>query len=123
MLHREVRQDVPVNRPGILKQFEFEVHEAYQQRGSKLRGTVRTKNNVRGSSTTFQKVGKGEAGVKARHGKVPVMDIDHTPVECVLTDYYTGDFADKLDEAKTNIDERRVLVNAGAFALGREATS
>ena len=41
----------------FVKQFEREVHEAYQRRGSLLRGTVRTKNNVRGASTTFQKVG------------------------------------------------------------------
>ena len=70
-----------------------------------------------------RKSARARRGVKARHGKVPVMDIDHKAVECVLTDYYTGDFADKLDEEKTNIDERRVLVNAGAFALGARATS
>ena len=88
--------------------------------GSKLRNTVRTKNNVRGSSTVFQKVGKGSASTKARHGQVPVMNIDHTPVECTLADYYAGDWVDKLDELKTNIDERHVIANAGAFALGRK---
>lgn len=104
----------------FIKQFEREVHEAYQRMGSKLRNTVRTKNNVRGSSTVFQKVGKGSASTKARHGQVPVMNIDHTPVECTLADYYAGDWVDKLDELKTNIDERHVIANAGAFALGRK---
>ena len=104
----------------FVKQFEREVHEAYQRQGSKLRNTVRTKNNVRGSSTTFQKVGKGTAATKARHGKVPVMNIDHTPVECQLIDYYAGDWVDQLDELKVNIDERQVLANAGAYALGRK---
>ena len=37
------------------KQFEAEVHQAYQRMGSKLRNTVRTKNGVRGSSTIFQR--------------------------------------------------------------------
>jgi hypothetical protein len=33
-------------------------------------------------------VGKGTASTKARHGKVPVMNIDHQPVEVTLQDYY-----------------------------------
>lgn len=104
----------------FIKQFEAEVHEAYQRQGSKLRSTVRQKNNVKGESTTFQKVGKGTAGQKDRHGLVPVMNIDHTPVECTLGDYYAGDWVDKLDELKLNIDERGVVANAGAYALGRK---
>jgi hypothetical protein len=77
----------------FIKQFEEEVHQAYQRMGSKLRNTVRMKNSVRGSSTVFQKVGKGSAATKARHGKVPVMNVDHTPVECQLLDFYAGAFA------------------------------
>ena len=102
------------------KAFEAEVHTAYQRTGSKLRNTVRFKNNVKGSSTTFQKVGKGTASVKTRHGLVPVMNINHTPVECTLTDYYAGDWLDSLDELKIGYDERSVIVNAGAYALGRK---
>jgi len=104
----------------FVKQFEREVHESYQRMGSKLRNTVRSKNNVQGASTVFQKVGKGTAMVKARHGAVPVMNLDHEPVECLLADYYAGDWVDKLDELKTNIDERQVIANAGAYALGRK---
>lgn len=102
------------------KQYESEVHHAYQQRGSKLRPSVRHKNNIKGSSTTFQKVGKGEATTKARHGIVTPMNVDHSPVECSLADYYAGDWVDRLDEAKQEHDERRVLINAGAYALGRK---
>lgn len=39
----------------FVKQFEADVHLAYQQMGTKLRSTVRTKSNVVGMSTTFQK--------------------------------------------------------------------
>lgn len=102
------------------KQFEREVHEAYQRQGSKLRHTVRTKSGVKGSSTVFQRVGKGSAATKARHGMVPVMNLDFSSVEVTLADYYAGEWADRLDELKTNIDERQVLANAGAFALGRK---
>ena len=104
----------------FIKQFEAEVHLCYQQNGSKLRNTVRYKNGVKGSSTVFQKVGKGIASRKARHGLVPVMSLDHSPVECELQDYYAGDWVDALDELKLSIDERRVIANSGAYALGRK---
>ncbi|MCI5061299.1 MAG: phage capsid protein, partial [Alphaproteobacteria bacterium] len=35
----------------FIKQFEREVHEAYQRQGSKLRNSVRVINNVKGAST------------------------------------------------------------------------
>ena len=104
----------------FVKQYESEVHVAYQRMGSKLRNTVRQKNNVKGASTTFQKVGKGTAGTKSRHGNVPVMSIDHTPVECTLADYYAADYIDKLDELKINHDERGVVTQAAANAVGRK---
>ena len=104
----------------FIRHFQAEVHTSYQQMGSKLRNTVRVKNDIQGSSTTFQKVGKGTASTKARHGKVPVMNVDHEPVECQLYDYYAGDWVDKLDELKTNINEHQVVARAGAYALGRK---
>lgn len=104
----------------FVKQFEKEVHLAYQRQGSKLRNFVRNVNNVNGSSTTFQKVGKGTAGKKSTHGLVPVMNLVHSNVECVLEDYYAGDWVDKLDELKINHDERAVIAKSGAAALGRK---
>lgn len=104
----------------FIKQFEREVHEAYQRQGSKLRNTVRTINEVNGSSAVFQKVGKGTASTKSTHGMVPVMNLDHSNVEVILQDYYAGDWVDRLDELKTNIDERQVIAAAGANALGRK---
>ena len=105
----------------FIKQFEAEVFTAYQRMGSKLRSTVRSKNNIVGATTIFQKVGKGVASTKSRHGNVPVMNVDHTAVEVTLQDYYAGDWVDKMDELKTNIDERGVITNAGAYALGRKS--
>ncbi len=104
----------------FVKQFEREVFEAYQRMGSKLRPQVRSKSNVKGSSTVFQKVGAGTASTKSTHGMVPVMNINHTAIEVQLADYYAGDWLDKLDEFKVNHDERQVIANAGAYALGRK---
>jgi len=104
----------------FIKQFESEVHMAYQRQGSKLRNTVRTISNVNGSSAVFQKVGKGAASTKSTHGMVPVMNLDHSSIEVILQDYYAGDWIDRLDELKVNIDERQVIAAAGAGALGRK---
>lgn len=104
----------------FVKQFESEVHLAYQRMGSKLRNTIRTKDNVKGASTTFQKAGKGRMGEKARHGDVPLMNIDHSNVEVVLSDHYAGEYVDKLDELKINHDERKVATDSGAAAAGRK---
>jgi len=104
----------------FIKQFEREVHQAYQRQGSKLRNTVRTINNVNGSSAVFQKVGKGTASTKSTHGMVPVMNLTHSNIEVTLQDYYAGDWVDRLDELKVNIEERQVIATAGASALGRK---
>lgn len=104
----------------FVKHYEADVFQAYQRQGSKLRSTVRSKSGVVGSSAVFQKVGKGIAQTKARHGAVPVMNLERSVVEATLQDYYAGDWIDKLDDLKTESDERSVIVNAGAYALGRK---
>ena len=102
------------------KQYENEVKHEFQRKGSKLRHTVRYKPNIKGSSTVFQRIGPGIATQKARHGLVTPMNATHTPVECELEDYYAGDWVDRLDETKSAHEERRVLTEAGAYALGRK---
>ena len=104
----------------FVKHFQADVHMAYQRMGSKLRSTIRSKNNIRGASTVFQKVGQGTASTKSRHGQIPVMNLNREPVECHLADYYAGDWIDQLDDLKTKSDERDVIANAGAYALGRK---
>ena len=99
---------------------EQEVHHLFQRQGGYLRPAVRTKDNVKGSSTTFQKIGKGTATTKARHGVITPMNQDHTAVQCSLSDFYAGDWVDKLDEAKINHDERMAIAMGGAWALGRK---
>lgn len=103
----------------FIKQFESEVHIAYQQTGTLLRNTVRVKT-VKGKDTTFQIVGKGSATTKERHKQISPMNLEHSNVTVSLADYYAGEWVDKLDELKTNIDERQVVAKSGAYALGRK---
>lgn len=104
----------------FITDYVADVHEVFQRRGGKLKACVRLRDNVVGSTTVFQKIGSGTATTKARHGLVTPMNQDHTAPSCTLSDFYAGDWVDKLDEAKTNIDERRALASGGAMALGRK---
>jgi hypothetical protein len=101
-------------------QYEKDVHHIFQLEGGMLRPSVRMKTNVNGSSTTFQKIAKGVATTKARHGTITPMNQTHTAISCSLSDFYAGDWVDKLDEAKINIDERMAIAKGGAWALGRK---
>lgn len=104
-----------------IKQYEKDVHLAYQRQGSKFRNTIRTKNGVTGTDTTFQKVGKGEASERTgRASHVPTMSIDHSTVTCTMKDYTAADYIDKFDTLKINHDERDVVVKSGSYALGRK---
>ena len=103
----------------FIKQFETEVHMAYQRMGSKLRNTVRS-TNVTGSTARFQKIGSGAASTKSRNGNVAAMELTHTNVEATMADYYAAEYIDKLDELKININERQAVAQSAAAALGRK---
>jgi len=103
----------------FIKQFESDVHLAYQRMGSKLRNTVRT-TNVTGNIARFQKIGTGEATTKSRNGMVTPMELAHTTVEATMADFYAAEYIDKLDELKTNINERQAVAQSAAAALGRK---
>ncbi|NDV19955.1 hypothetical protein GO013_11030 [Pseudodesulfovibrio sp. JC047] len=105
---------------GFVTQYVEMVHQAYQAQGSKMRQTVRLQTEVEGSKCVFQKVGKGAAGKKTRHGNVPLMNLNHSNVSCTLSDWYAAEYIDKLDELKDKGDEKQVAANAGAWALGRK---
>ena len=106
----------------FIKQFETEVHMAYQRMGSKLRNTVRTAN-VTGSTVRFQKIGTAEATTKSRNGNVTPMELAHTNVEATMADFYAAEYIDKLDELKININERQAGAQSAAAALGRKTDS
>ena len=103
----------------FIKQFETEVHMAYQRMGSKLRNTIRS-TNVTGSTARFQKIGAGAASTKTRNGDVTTMELAHTNVEATMSDYYAAEYIDKLDELKININERQAVAQSAAAALGRQ---
>lgn len=100
--------------------YEAEVHVQYQERGSRLRNTVRVKDGVVGASTRFTRIGRGVATQKTRHGNVTPMNVEHSQVEAFFQDWYAPDYVDRLDEYKINHSERKALAQAGGYAVGRK---
>ena len=103
----------------FIKQFESEVHMAYQRMGSKLKNTIRNQQ-VSGNVVRFQKIGAGPASTKSRNGNITPMELVHTNVEATMEDHYAAEYIDKLDELKINIDERQAVATSAAAALGRK---
>lgn len=104
----------------FITSYDAKVHEVFQRKGSCLKESVRLKDNIVGSTAVFQKIGTGTATTKARHGTITPMNQTHTAPSTTLADFYAGDWVDKLDEAKVNINERDVIASGGAMALGRK---
>lgn len=100
--------------------YEAKVHEVFQRRGAYLKDAVRMRPDVVGSTAVFNKIGKGIATTKARHGTITPMNQQHTAPSCTLVDFYAGDWVDKLDESKLIMSERDVIASGGAMALGRK---
>ncbi len=107
----------------FITDYDSDVKVAYQQFGSKLANTVRRKILKPGEIVSFKKYGKGTATDKARNGDVVPMNPVHSNVTATATDKYAPEYVDKLDELKTNSDERMLAARSGAAALGREVDS
>ena len=104
----------------FITKFNDDVHLAFQQRKSKLRGTVRTDADVQASKVRFQKLGAIVAQAKTRHGDIPPSNGAHTWVEATMVDRYTLDYVDKLDLTKLSIPVRAGYVQNHSSAFARE---
>jgi len=103
--------------------YNNDVKLAYQREASQIRGTVRTKNNVKGKTTNFRIAGKGEVGDKVRGGEIPMFNASRGNVPCTLVDKYGGDSVDDLDELKHDANERMIMVKSASGAHGRYTDS
>ena len=101
-----------------IAQFDAEVKHAYQNAGL-IRGTVRTRTGVVGSTHRFPKLGKGTATARVTQTDVVPMNVAHTNATATLTDWNAPEYTDIFDQAKVNFDERQELATTIAGAIGR----
>jgi hypothetical protein len=101
-----------------IAQFDAEVKQAYQAT-SQLRGTVRTRTGVIGSTHRFPKMSKGAATPHVPQSDVTPLGIAHSHATATLTDWDAPEYTDIFMQQKVNFDERRELVQVVSAAIGR----
>jgi hypothetical protein len=92
---------------------------AYQKLMAKTRDKVRVQTGFQGSTTKFQKVGKGTALAKTRHGKLPIMNVDHDVVTATMATKYAPEMIDAEDLKMTNVDLAAAYNEAISGALAK----
>jgi hypothetical protein len=98
--------------------FDAEVKQAYQGQ-SMLRGAVRLRSGVEGSTYKFPKVGKGVAQVRVSQSDVSPLNVTYSQVTATIEDYIAAEYSDIFMQQKVNFDERRELVQVLSNAIGR----
>lgn len=107
---------IPVS---FVKQFGQNVWHLAQQKGSKLRNSVRNES-VKGDSRFFDRIGSTTAVIKAgRHSNTPQIDSEHSRRMVTLKSYEWADLIDKADKVRMLIDPTNEYVMAAMWAMGR----
>lgn len=98
--------------------FDAEVKQAYQAEAA-LRGAVRVRSGVEGSTYKFPKIGKGVAQVRVPQTDVAPLNVTYGQITVTLADYIAAEYSDIFMQQKVNFDERRELVQVVSKAIGR----
>lgn len=104
----------------LVKQFNADVTVLSQQKGSKLRNTVRLKTGVVGEDTYLDQIAK-TAAVKrtTRHENTPLVNSEWQRRRISLVDYNWSDLIDKADKLKMLADPTNEYTMNASYALGR----
>lgn len=107
----------------MVNQFNANVFHLSQQKGSRLRGTVRS--SVQNSESDFyDRIGAVEAKEKSgRHSDVEYSDTPHSRRKVTMKDFYFADMVDKEDKLRLIQDPESEYSKAAYMTLGRKIDS
>lgn len=104
----------------FVQQYKDNVIHLSQQKGSRLRGTVRIAVDVNGKTYFFERVGATTAQKKqSRHADTPLISTPHSRRMVTLADYEWADLVDKADKVRLLITPESEYAIAGVNAMGR----
>lgn len=95
-----------------------DVKLAYQGKAT-LRGTVTLKSGITGQTHFFRKFGSTVAIQHNSNELITPADAQHSKVACTLSNWRVGDYTDLFDQAESTVDERAMLAQTDANAIGR----
>lgn len=104
----------------LVKKFEMEAIQAFQDAGTNLRNAVRFRDAQGAEKVQFQVLGKATAEKRgAIHTDIPLQDISHTPKTATVEPYVVSDMTDIFLNNEVGFDERQELAQSFAMALNR----
>jgi len=103
----------------FVEQYRGNVEHLVQQKGSRLRDSVRLET-VTGKNAFFEQLGSTTASKRtSRHSDTPRLDVPHARRRVSLVDYDWADLIDSEDKIRSLIDPAGPYAENAAFALGR----
>jgi hypothetical protein len=103
----------------FVEQYRGNVAHLVQQKGSRLRGSVRVETVV-GKNAFFEQIGSTAARKRtSRHSDTPRMDSPHSRRRVSLADYDWADLIDGEDRVRMLIEPTGPYAEAASFAMGR----
>lgn len=103
----------------FVQQYKSNIFHLSQQKGSRLRGLVRTEMQ-KGKRQFFERLGQTAAIVKtSRHMDTPQIDSAHSRRAVSLEDYIWADLIDDEDKIRMLIDPASPYSQAAMWAMGR----
>ena len=103
----------------FVEQYKSNVFHLAQQKGSRLRGAVKTET-VTGKAHFFERIGSTAAQLRtSRHSDTPRVDTPHSRRKVTMNDYDWADLIDQEDKVRMLISPQSEYAQAGAFAMGR----
>ena len=104
----------------MVEQYKSNVLMLAQQKGSKLRGTVRSEM-VTGKNAYFERIGAVDmVDATSRHDDTPQIDTPHSRRRVSLTTARFADLIDNADKVRTLIDPTSPYAMNAAWAAGRK---
>ena len=104
----------------MVEQYKSNVLMLAQQKGSKLRGTVRSEE-VTGKNAYFERIGAVDmVDATSRHDDTPQIDTPHSRRRVSLTTSRFADLIDNADKVRTLIDPTSPYAMNAAWVAGRK---
>ncbi len=104
----------------FVQQFKSNIVLLSQQKGSKLRDTVRDDGEVVGEKVFFERIGATVAVRRTqRHGDTPLANTPHSRRMATMYDYEWADLIDSQDKLRTLIEPTSTYALNGSYAIGR----
>jgi len=103
----------------FVEQYRGNVEHLVQQKGSRLRSSVRVET-VTGKNAFFEQLGTTSASKRtSRHSDTPRLDVPHARRRVSLVDFDWADLIDREDQIRMLIDPAGPYAEQAAYALGR----